>query len=61
MESKLDERTLPSESAPRGAAPTSSGKRTYRKPEVVAFGNVRELTQGGGSKGQEPKTGQRRF
>lgn len=36
-------------------------RRMYRKPEILDFGNVRELTQGGGSKGSEPMTGNKRF
>lgn len=60
MESKMQERA-PSPEITDAGVPAVAPKRAYRKPELVEYGNVRELTRGGGSKGQEPKTGQRRF
>jgi len=45
------EETAMSDSKPNGLQPT---RRPYRKPELVAFGRVEDMTRGGSSSGGEP-------
>ena len=44
-----------------GGPRTASPRRPWEKPVLLEFGNVREMTRGGGTRASEPRTGLRRF
>ena len=39
------------ERKPEAAGPEQENKKPYRKPQVIVYGNIREITRNAGSKG----------